>query len=69
MPEFVLDSTTIMLFLPLIVIQLVIAIIALIDWVRIPETNGPKWMWLLIILLISLFGPILYFVIGRRNQG
>lgn len=68
MNDLVFDSTMVMLILPLAVIQLILAIVALIDWVRTEETNGPKWMWLLIILLVSLFGPILYFIIGRKNS-
>lgn len=53
---------------PLIIIQLIIMIIALLDWLKTKETNGPRWMWLPIILFISLLGPILYFVIGRRQD-
>lgn len=53
---------------PIIVIQLVLLIVALIDLVRIENTKGPKWMWALIILFINIIGPILYFVLGRRNQ-
>lgn len=52
---------------PFIVIQLILMIVALIDWTRIEKTNGPKWLWLIIILLGNLIGPILYFVIGRRE--
>jgi predicted ABC-type exoprotein transport system permease subunit len=55
------------LILPLIILQLILVIIALIDWTRAEQTNGSKWIWLLIILFISLFGPILYFIFGRRR--
>lgn len=68
MNDLALDLTMLMLILPVAVIQLILVIVALIDWVRTEETNGPKWMWLLIILLVSLFGPILYFIIGRKNS-
>lgn len=53
---------------PLLVIQGILVIIALIDWIRIDETNGPKWIWFPIILFVSLLGPVLYFVCGRRQQ-
>ncbi len=56
------------IIMPLLVIQFLLVIIALIDWIRTEETNGPKWAWLLVILFISLLGPVLYFVIGRRQQ-
>jgi hypothetical protein len=51
---------------PLIILQLILAVIALIDLVRAERTNGPKWMWVPIILFVSMLGPISYFVLGRR---
>ena len=53
---------------PIIVIQLILLVIAVIDLVRIEKTNGPKWMWAIIILCGNLIGSILYFVVGRRNH-
>jgi hypothetical protein len=54
--------------LPIAVIELILLVVALVDLVRIEETNGPKWLWTLVILFISVIGPILYFVMGRRNN-
>ncbi|CRK83775.1 PLD nuclease N-terminal domain-containing protein [Neobacillus massiliamazoniensis] len=56
------------LLLPIAVIELILLVVALVDLVRIEETNGPKWLWTLVILFISVIGPILYFVMGRRNN-
>mgnify|MGYP005839249465 CR=1 FL=1 len=53
--------------LPIIIIQFLLTIIALVDLVRSEETNGPKILWVFVILLISMIGPILYFVIGRKR--
>ncbi|MDX8047335.1 PLDc N-terminal domain-containing protein [Gracilibacillus sp. S3-1-1] len=53
---------------PIIVLQLILMITALVSCIREEKTNGPKWLWILIILLISLIGPVLYFVVGRRND-
>nr|WP_246050058.1 PLDc N-terminal domain-containing protein [Aquibacillus sediminis] len=53
---------------PLFLLEAILAIVAIISWFKTDETNGPKWMWLLIILLISIIGPILFFVIGRRQR-
>ena len=53
---------------PIIVIQLVLMIVALIACIRAEATNGPKWLWILIIIFINIIGPILYFVIGRKQQ-
>lgn len=55
------------LFAPIIVIQLILQIVALIDLLRIHATNGPKWLWLVIIVVSGLFGSIAYFIVGRRQ--
>ncbi|QOY38176.1 PLD nuclease N-terminal domain-containing protein [Anaerobacillus isosaccharinicus] len=54
------------LIAPIIVVQLILMTIALIDCVRIERTNGPKVMWVLIIIFVNIFGPIAYFLFGRR---
>jgi len=56
------------IILPIVIIQLILLVVALIDLYRVEKTNGPKWVWILVILLLNIIGPILYFVIGRRNQ-
>lgn len=56
------------IIMPLLIIQVALILVALIDWIRTDETNGPKWLWLVVILCISMLGPVLYFVIGRRQQ-
>lgn len=53
---------------PFLVIQFILLIVALIDWLRNDETNGPRWVWLLMILFIGIFGPVLYFIFGRRQD-
>ena len=53
---------------PIIVLQLILMVTAIISCLRQEETNGPKWLWFLIIIFINILGPILYFVIGRKND-
>lgn len=55
------------LLAPLIGLQIILMIVAFINWVKQEETNGPKWMWLPIILFISIVGPVAYFLFGRKN--
>mgnify|MGYP003457340709 FL=1 len=52
---------------PLIVVQAILAIVAVVDIVRSHETNGPKWVWIVVSLFISMLGPIAYFIFGRKN--
>ncbi|MFC0522051.1 PLD nuclease N-terminal domain-containing protein [Pontibacillus salicampi] len=54
--------------IPLIVIETILLIVALVDLARIEKTNGPKWLWVVIILFVNLFGPIAYFLVGRRHD-
>lgn len=53
---------------PFLVIQGILLIVALIDWAKADEFNGPKWMWFFIIVFVNTFGPILYFIFGRSKQ-
>ncbi len=53
--------------IPIIVIQLTLMLIALVSCIR-SETKGPKWLWILLILFIQIIGPVLYFLIGRKNE-
>lgn len=55
------------LIAPLIILQLVLMVFALVNCLREEETNGPKWMWILIIIAGNTIGPILYFIIGRKK--
>lgn len=56
--------------LPLIVIQVILMIIALIDIARRDSEaiRGPKLAWVLIAIVGSLLGSILYFTVGRKNE-
>lgn len=52
---------------PVLALQFILLLAALITCLRSEELNGPKWMWVLIIVFISIFGPVAFFVAGRRN--
>lgn len=56
------------LLAPILLIQFILLVVAVIDLIKIEKTNGPKWVWAIVILVVNIIGPILYFVIGRRNQ-
>lgn len=56
----------VLLFWPLLALQMILLLWAIIDLARRREVKLlPKWAWVLIILLINIFGPIIYFVAGR----
>jgi len=54
--------------IPVVVIQLVLMIVALLDLIKREKTRGPKWLWALIILFGEILGPILYLVLGRVDE-
>ncbi len=57
------------LFWPLVLLQLLLMIWALIDLNRRREVKAlPKWAWVLIIIFINLFGPVIYFAAGRGEE-
>lgn len=56
------------LIAPLVIIELTLVVIALVDLIRRQEVKYiPKWGWALVILLISMIGPIAYLILGREE--
>ena len=51
----------------LAIIQLVLIIAAIISLVRKKVPSSDKILWLLLILLINIIGPIIYFAIGSSK--
>lgn len=54
------------LVLPIILFNLLLIGVALYDWYKRKVLILSPYIWLIIILLLQLLGPILYLVIGRR---
>jgi len=54
--------------LPLIVIQLGLLVFALLDLLKRERTRGPKWMWIIIIIFVNIFGPVAYLLFGREES-
>jgi hypothetical protein len=56
--------------LPIILIEFILLLIALIDLVRRDRAEvvfERKWPWVLIIVLVSGIGSIIYLAIGRKH--
>jgi hypothetical protein len=56
------------LLIPIVLIELGLMVTALVDLIRRSRTHGPKWVWVLVIVLINFIGPIIYFVAGRQEE-
>jgi hypothetical protein len=55
------------LLIPIFLLELVLIVIALRDLIHRERTKGPKWAWVLVILFVNLFGPIIYLLVGREE--
>ncbi|MEN4013733.1 MAG: PLD nuclease N-terminal domain-containing protein [Chloroflexota bacterium] len=54
--------------IPVVLLQFILLLVALIDLVRREKTRGPKWVWLLVVLFVNIFGPIIYLLFGRQDE-
>ncbi len=57
------------LLIPVLLIQFGMQIYALIDLYRQPaeQIRSSKWLWVAIILLGEIIGPIVYFIVARKE--
>ncbi len=53
--------------IPILLLQLGLMAFALVDLNRRDRTRGPKWVWALVIIFGQLIGPLVYFVVGRKD--
>ena len=56
------------LLIPIVLLQIGLMIFALVDLARRARTRGPKWVWALVIIFVNLFGPLIYFLVGRGEE-
>jgi heme/copper-type cytochrome/quinol oxidase subunit 2 len=54
--------------IPILLLELGLMIYCVIDLVKREKTNGPKWMWALIIVLVNIIGPVIYLIVGRKDD-
>ena len=56
------------LIAPLIALELGLMIFALVNLIRRPKVRGSKVLWAILIIFVQLIGPILYLVLGRKEE-
>ena len=55
--------------IPVFVLQLVLAVTALVHVLRHKTyKHGNRVLWIIIVLVVNIIGPILYFTIGRSDE-
>ena len=55
--------------IPLVALSLGLTIWALVDLLAADRkvAFGPKWLWVVVILVSTPIGPLIYFFVGRRD--
>ena len=59
------------LLIPILLIQVGLQIAALVNLYHQPDENirgNNKWLWVAIIILTELIGPIVYFLFARKES-
>ncbi len=58
----------ILLIIPLVLLELSLKVFSIVKLLKEGSANLSKGLWLLIIILVNFFGPILFLTIGRRRD-
>lgn len=57
------------ILIPVIAVQLILMITAVIHVLKHPHYRmGNKVIWILVVLLIQIVGPVVYFAVGRGEE-
>jgi hypothetical protein len=55
-------------FIPLLILQLALMIVALVDLIKRQRVRGDnKVLWALLIVLVNIIGPVVYLIFGRED--
>lgn len=56
------------LLIPVILIELLLAVTALIHVLKHPRYKfGNRTVWIIVVLLVQIIGPVIYFVFGKEE--
>lgn len=59
-------TTILAIAVPLMIVQLILMIAALVSVVKKEVPGSDKILWILIIIFVSTIGPIIYFAVGSN---
>ncbi|MDT0014679.1 PLDc N-terminal domain-containing protein [Listeria cossartiae] len=63
-----MDKTQIALIIPVFLLYLALLLTAIIDLTKNWNTRKNPIIWLLVIIVINVFGQIAYFIFGRKED-
>ncbi|EAC5532955.1 negative regulator of sigma-Y activity [Listeria monocytogenes] len=64
-----MDKTQIALIIPVILLYLALLLTAIFDLTKNWNERKNPVIWLVVIIVINIFGPIAYFIFGRKEEG
>ncbi len=56
------------LLAPLLLVWFILLVAGLRDLIPRKQTRGPKWVWYVVVICFSMFGPVVYFLFGRDES-
>jgi len=56
------------LLIPVAILEIGLLVWALLDLIRRKHVKGNKIVWIMVIVLINVIGPIVYFLFGRGED-
>jgi hypothetical protein len=66
--ENIITMELIIMLIPILLIQMGLVIFCLVKILKEGVANLNKPLWILIVLLINLIGPIVFLIVGRRKD-
>jgi hypothetical protein len=55
--------------IPLLLLELILLVVALLDIIRREKVTGNnKIVWILVVVLFQVIGPVVYFIFGRKES-
>jgi hypothetical protein len=60
-------STLILALIPVVILQFILMVTALVSALRKKVPAADRLLWSLIIIIVGIIGPILYFAIGSKQ--
>ncbi len=56
------------LLIPVAIIEFGLLVWALLDVIRRKNVKGPKIVWIIVVVVFEIIGPIAYFLFGRGEE-
>ncbi|MFF2291038.1 PLD nuclease N-terminal domain-containing protein [Peribacillus butanolivorans] len=63
-----LSASDLQTILPVVVIHGILIIVAMVDLIRNWNVRKAKILWIIVMVMIQIVGPIVYFIFGRGKK-